>query len=43
MDISVGEGEGNQVKFSITMSPEQEPVAEFFLNKNDQCKRGLML
>ena len=29
-DISIGEGEGNQVKFSTTRSPEQEPVAEFF-------------
>ena len=36
MDISIGEGEGNQVKFSITRAPEQEPVAEFFLNKHDQ-------
>ena len=30
------EMEINQVKFSITMSPEQEPVQEFFLNKYDQ-------
>ena len=33
MDISIGEGEGNQVKFNITMLLEQEPVADFFLNK----------
>ena len=35
--------EVNQVKFSITVSPEQEPIAKSFLNKYDHRSANFVL